>query len=387
MKSKKLADLNYFDLKSLIENKVIESKHIEYKRDLSLSQPSEKKEFLADISSFANSIGGDLVIGIDANSETGEPTEISGLELSNVDSEILKIEGLIRTGISPRIWGLEIHPISVSESKTVLVIRIPNSWTSPHRVDFQGHYKFYTRGSNGKYPMDVDELRIAFSLSQTISDRIKNFRIDRINNIYTNQSYLPLPEGAKVILHLIPFSAFSPNNNFEFQNIRNFTSEMRPMRGGGWDFQYNLDGFICYTHDGGYTQVFKNGIIEAVNSSLLKGSIGKKSIPSTSLEAMILDSFKEYKKILVTQNLTLPVAVTLSLTGIKEHEFAAGQYSPIFGNKYPHGKDVLNLPENLIQDFSSDYCQIFRPIFNSLWNSYGYEKSNNFDNEGKWRQM
>jgi len=35
--------------------------------------------------------------------ETGEPTEIVGLQLSNVDSEILKIENLIRMGIKPRI--------------------------------------------------------------------------------------------------------------------------------------------------------------------------------------------------------------------------------------------------------------------------------------------
>lgn len=385
MVNKKLEDLDKSDLQALIDNKVIESRKIEYKKKLSISQPSEKKEFLADVSSFANSVGGDLVIGIEADSNTGEPTALSGLNIKNVDAEILKIESMIRDGINPRIWGLQIRPISISDSKTVLIIRIPNSWISPHRVDFQGSLKFFTRGSNGKYPMDVDELRVSFNLSQTISDQIKDFRLNRINDIYSNQSYLPLPEGAKVVLHLIPFSAFSSDINFDFQDIHNFKKEMRPMMSGGWDSQYNLDGFMCYAHDGAYTQVFKNGIIEAVNSSLLMESLGERNIPSTSLERMILKSFEDYKKIYSDLNVSPPIVVSLSLTDIKGHAFATAQYAPIFGNKYPHGKDILNLPENLIQDLSTGCSHIFQPIFDCLWNSYGYEKSMNFNDDGKWQ--
>lgn len=257
---------------------------------------------------------------------------------------------------------------------------------APHRVDIQGHDKFYTRGANGKYPMDVDELRTSFNLSQTISDKIKDFRINRINSIYTNQSYLPLPEGAKVILHLIPFSAFSPNSNFNFEGIRDSTKEMRPMKGGGLDYQYNLDGFMYYTHDGGYTQAFKNGVIEAVNSSLLIEYSGQKSIPSSALENMILESFDDYIKILEQRNVSFPVAIALTLTGIKEYSFAAGSYTPLFRNKFPHRNDILIIPENLILDTSSRHSDLFRPIFDSLWNSYGYEKSLNFDNDGVWGQ-
>lgn len=386
MNNLKLSEITETDLQRLIDNKVIESRQLEYKRDLTINQSSEKKEFLADVSSFANSTGGDLIIGIEADSETGEPTEITGIELENIDSEILKIESLIRDGISPRVWDLRIQPIAISDNRTVLIIRIPNSWISPHRVDLQGHNKFYTRGSNGKYPMDVDELRVAFNISQTISEKIRNFRIDRINNIYANQSYLPLPDGAKVILHLIPFSAFSPANTFDFHNIQDFKKEMRPMRGGGWDYQFNLDGFMCYTGDGGYTQVFKNGIIEAVNSSLLLETMGQKSIPSASLERMILESYEEYKNILITRDVSLPIAVALTITGIKDYSFAAGDYMPLWGNKFPHGKDILTIPENLIQDFSTTYSTIFKPVFDSLWNSYGHEKSKNFNDAGVWGQ-
>lgn len=52
------------DLQALIDNAVSERKTIEYKRSLSINRDSERKEFLADVSSFANASGGDLIYGI-----------------------------------------------------------------------------------------------------------------------------------------------------------------------------------------------------------------------------------------------------------------------------------------------------------------------------------
>lgn len=116
----KLEEITQGDLQNLIDNKVVENRQIEYKLELSVNQASEKKEFLADVSSFANAAGGDLVIGMKADSKTGEPIEINGLQLASVDAEILKIENLIRDGISPRIWDLRIQPIQLSDSKLLL---------------------------------------------------------------------------------------------------------------------------------------------------------------------------------------------------------------------------------------------------------------------------
>lgn len=56
-------DLSY--LQELIDNKVPEGKTIDYKRDKIGSKDSEKKEFLQDVSSFANAEGGKIIIGMD----------------------------------------------------------------------------------------------------------------------------------------------------------------------------------------------------------------------------------------------------------------------------------------------------------------------------------
>ncbi len=52
------------DLQALVDNNVPEGKTLEYKESLHSDHPTEKKEFLADVSSFANAAGGDLIHGI-----------------------------------------------------------------------------------------------------------------------------------------------------------------------------------------------------------------------------------------------------------------------------------------------------------------------------------
>ncbi|MCD6594362.1 ATP-binding protein, partial [bacterium] len=64
MIAKNIDQISEEDLQALIDNSVLEGKTIEYKQSLPGNSDSDKKEFLADISSFANASGGDLIYGI-----------------------------------------------------------------------------------------------------------------------------------------------------------------------------------------------------------------------------------------------------------------------------------------------------------------------------------
>lgn len=55
---KQFVELDETDLRSLIDDQVAEGKNIEYKSALPGNSGRNKKEFLADISSFSNSAGG-----------------------------------------------------------------------------------------------------------------------------------------------------------------------------------------------------------------------------------------------------------------------------------------------------------------------------------------
>lgn len=61
MINKKINDITIDDIQSLIDNSACESKLLEYKKELKIESDSDKKEFLADISSFANCTGGDFI--------------------------------------------------------------------------------------------------------------------------------------------------------------------------------------------------------------------------------------------------------------------------------------------------------------------------------------
>jgi predicted HTH transcriptional regulator len=157
------------DIQQLIDDEVQESKTIEYKREIVGNTDEQKKEFLADVSSFANASGGHLIIGIDE--DKGIPKQISGLEIADIDKEISRLENMIRDGIEPRIPGLIIHSIRVN-SYFVIIIYIPQSFALPHIVKFKSYNKFYSRNSNGKldleYFLDSDTKYLNPSEIQTL---------------------------------------------------------------------------------------------------------------------------------------------------------------------------------------------------------------------------
>lgn len=84
-------------IKSLVQSSVPEGRTIEYKHELPGNSDGSKREFLADVSSFANSQGGDLIYGI--KEVGGVAVEIPGLTDLDIDNEILRLESMIRDGI------------------------------------------------------------------------------------------------------------------------------------------------------------------------------------------------------------------------------------------------------------------------------------------------
>src|SRR3989338_11694537 len=99
MINKHLDKIDLNDLEQLRNNAVLEGKTIEYKKLLPTNSDADRKEFLADISSFANASGGDLIFGIPE--KNGSPKSIDGVEIESVDGEGRKNKNIIPDGIEP----------------------------------------------------------------------------------------------------------------------------------------------------------------------------------------------------------------------------------------------------------------------------------------------
>src|SRR5215213_2740116 len=278
-------------LRSLIEDQVMELRVIEYKQELPGQRPEDKREFLADVCSFANTAGGDLVYGMTENG--GMPQDLPGFETSNIDDEINGLENSIRDGIGPRIWGVRSFPLRLRSGAHALVLRVPRSFSRPHVVTFRGHWRFYARSSAGKYPMDVDEVRQAFVLSESVADRIRAFRAARLSQVVSGETPVPIEGTSRVVLHVVPISAFdspasvvdldigrpplnerlllpisviSGSNDELDANLMRYPSDFWP--------RYNFDGLLCDFQVGsagssyaeGYVQLFRTGVIEAADN-------------------------------------------------------------------------------------------------------------------------
>ena len=247
MIDKPLSAITAADLRRLIDDEVGERKTLDYKRDLPGNSRADRIEFLADISSFANAEGGDLIFGIEAPSG-GLPIRIAGLKIDDVESLKLTFESRIRDGISRRLPGVEIREIALGEGLVALIVRVPKSWIGPHRVILEGHGHFYGRNSAGKYRLDVEELQTAFTLAEALADRIRSFRADRVIVIKAGDTPLEIEPGPKIIVHLVPLSAFSGASKRDLGDalgpfVREHLVSYKPMGSPlGWDHRVNIDG-------------------------------------------------------------------------------------------------------------------------------------------------
>lgn len=378
---KKFEEVGIDDIHQLQMNSVQEGKTIEYKLSLPGGSDQERKEFLADVSSFANTMGGDLIYGIEE--ENGIPKKIVGVELSDVDAEIRRLDNMIRDGIEPRIIT-NIKSIATEDSKMILLLRIPKSWNSPHRVIFKRHDKFYARNSGGKYSLDTSELRLAFTSSYVIEEKIRKFRNERVHTLMFNETPIPLEPGPKIILHVIPIDALSRNSNYDIFRP-NMNSILRPIRATGWNSRINFEGLVLFTGNGSpsysYVQLYRNGIIEAVNISILSFNSVKKYIPSLAYEEALIESLNNYLEALREMEVTIPLFCFLSFAGIKGYRLGL---SSSWQDSYDIEKENLLLPETIIDNYDLKAETILKPSFDLVWNACGLQRSFNYDKNGNW---
>jgi hypothetical protein len=267
-------------LDALIRGGAAENRTIDYKRDMYGSAHADYSELLADVSSFANTAGGDLVIGMAA--ANGIPTAISPLQVP-IDPEVLRLEQIIRGGLQPRISNVDFHAVPIQAGGNVLIVRAPRSYNPPHRVIRQGSNRFWARSNAGKYEPDVNELRALFTAGPQLMDRIRDFRVDRIAKIAANAAPVQLMNRGILSIHIVPLSAFDVNNTVPLRDISRDYNSFAPIGSrSSAHIRVNFDGVLKLSNaDEGavqnraYVQVFRNGIVEAVTSTILNERTGE----------------------------------------------------------------------------------------------------------------
>ena len=208
------------------------------------------------------------------------------------DQERNRLTQMILKGIDPRVGRVGFKLVEGLDEGPVIVVRVPRSLSAPHMVTFSEFNRFYARHSGGRYLMNVREIRQAFLASELLPDRIRSFRNERVTAILNGDLPAPLTPEAKIILHVVPFSSLDDRNGFDISAAFESRNELRAIGDTITSGRHNLDGFVVFGGQSGntpgyesYIQVFRSGMIEAVNSSILEGNAPTKLIPSRALRA------------------------------------------------------------------------------------------------------
>lgn len=375
---KPLESITEQDLLDLISNEVREDKRIEFKASLPGNVDKAKKEFLADVSSFANASGGDLIFGMMA--QKGVATQLVDLHVQSLDAEILRLESVLRDGLDPRIPNVRFWPVTLA-SGVALVIRVARSWIPPHRVKYGGTSRFYARNSAGKYELEVSEMRPLFALSASATEQIRNFRIERLSKITAGEVNLSLKGEHRLLLHVVPLAAFDPLTRLDLSALKRETNRLMPMDAMGplHGPRHNFDGLLSFAQYEGscysYLQLFRNGSVEAVNTSLLRKTEREHLPPERYIydryEDQVLETVKKVRSLQKELGVELPLFVMLTFLGVKGYEISFSGTSGLEEGHKIDQNDLL-LPEEVIESFDTDVKSTMQRIYDIVWNAAGY---------------
>lgn len=225
------------------------------------------------------------------------------------------------------------------------------------------------------------------SLNTQISpmERLYAFRQERLAQIKNHPTVGTPDRSPMLIVHMVPADALEEGNRFDLRNQT--ATSLPPMTtGGGYNGRYNVEGYISYLQldhkqktYASYTQLFRSGVVEAVDCYLLGGGDAAKRL-SSGYEQMVVEHVGRCLQALQALGVAPKIYILLSIVGAEGHTFDAfrSAITPSID------RDEALLPEVVIEDFTANLYQVLRPAFDTVWQAAGRERSPNYDQAGIW---
>ena len=248
-------------------------------------------------------------------------------------------------------------------------------------INLGGKNKFYSRGEAGKYELSITQIKDLVIGANSTKDKISNFIDGRIADILSDNGPIAISKGPKIILHLIPVNNFHNQNQLDLStlkrlpNIKNF----KPIDGYSIKApRINFEGLLTFNNQwnletDGYLQVFHNGTIESVNTSILHHQIGEELfVPSTIFKDKFLLGFSNHLKLLEALSVDFPLLVSLNIFGLKGYQLALRGGRANFTDSIVLRRNHLKFPEIIIEKKTS-VESIIESYLRQFWNAFGHE--------------
>lgn len=393
--SKPLEDLNAEDVGGLVGQE--ETARLDFKLELPGGTDQEKLEFVTDVCSMWRD-GGDIVFGI--RDEEGVAVEVRGLRGIDVDAAKLRLDQLIEARIQPRLPSVQFGTVEHPNGQ-VLVLRIARSWQRPHAVRFNEGLRFPVRGASArKRYLDFEEVRSEFAGGEELRERVRAFRDRRLAAILTGDTPIPMREGAKMITHVVPVSAWLERREIDTRQMYHHDAFRPAPRGAGsargTQELPNLEGFITVDQprdeEGAYAylQSFRDGAFEWVTSRVFRdeaevGRHPERIIPGVWFEGELIHGVRDVIDLLRHVEVAPPIVVLPTLVEVRGWMIFADADRYYLREGPRLSMEVMRLPDLVIDDFDAYLPQSLRPIIDTFWQAGGRHRSPSYDEDGNWR--
>ncbi|MBX9663019.1 MULTISPECIES: helix-turn-helix domain-containing protein [Sphingomonadales] len=227
-------------LQRLIDNQVSEGRDLEFKRELPGGNDEATREFLADVTAFANAQGGDIIYGLDE--ANGVAANLPGVEADDHDAAILRLEGKLQTGVNPRLIGARTQWVPLANGRSALVLRIPGSLNAPHRVTYKGGARFFGRNSRGKYELDVHDLRHAFTDAAQLPQQFRQLHAEAIAASQGVEMPFAVEKAPVAVISVAPLGLFREERRIEVAR----ENAVVPVRVGAFSSLDTIDGVLVH---------------------------------------------------------------------------------------------------------------------------------------------
>ena len=289
------------DLQVLLNNDAYrENNFIDYKVNFAplvdkCNKREKQAEFRNDVCSFANADGGYIFYGIGESS--GAASILAGISIPNIDRFELDRRNELQA-IRPTVPEVDFSFIPIQDGKYVVVLYIQRGLYKPYITEEpEGQFHFYIRHGNKKQAMSYTEIRNGFLNAAMLSEDIKSFRKERLEEHITEMKKpfaLVQVIPATFRSDYVPMYDMYREGKLDFDNLFNGMIRDRAVP--------NVDGvyFPDYSklRDFEKLQIFNNGTVELKIDFEIREQNSKSQQLKTERYLIIFDFVEELKNLI-----------------------------------------------------------------------------------------
>lgn len=373
--------LNAAAIDALIDAQTPEGLELDFKRDLPSDQEGAKFEIRADAAAFANASGGMILFGVEEDSATGCAHSVNGVDAAQLDKTISRLTQVLRSRIEPPLPSFEFEDVPLSTGRHVLALRVGKSWLAPHLVEKNDEsYVMQVRVGRSKVRFGESEIRRAYERSGDLTAKIRRWKEERLAAILAMDTPASLPKGPLLVLHAVPMSGFANPIQLSATELLLHRELLEPL-GSGYrgDARVNVDGVVTGSEHS-YTQQFRNVAIESVCGRFTSEQSGRLVIASMLYEEAVVRALDYYAELLERSSVEYPVLVFLTLLNARGLTMAVPRQFLVH-HVHAIDRDVVRLPEVLLDRRPVDSAAALRPSFDAAWNACGFPISLNYKDD------